>query len=94
VFLGSYRFDGDPDELLRAYRRLVAAMPAQQFILHVCVQGETGITVLDSCPSREVFDGFTSGPEFAEAVAASGLPEPSIQPLGDVVNMLGSTLRG
>ncbi len=93
MFLGSYHFDGDPDELVPAYRRLAAGMPVEQVELHVCAQGERGITVFDTCPSREVFDGFISSTGFADAVAAAGLPRPRIQPVGEVVNTMGTALR-
>jgi hypothetical protein len=83
MFLGSYRFAGDPAALLPAYDKLVAAYP-DAVDLHACVIADDGITVYDACPSREVFEGFTAGPEFAAAVADAGLPRPVVTGLGDV----------
>jgi hypothetical protein len=51
MYLGVYRFAGDPAELLPAY---------------------------DTCPDRETFERFSTGFDFRGAVAAAGLPEPSI----------------
>jgi hypothetical protein len=90
MFLGSYHFDGDADALIPAYERLVASLPSDNFELHVCVRTDAGLTVFDTCPSREVFDGFTASADFAGAVAAAGLPSPRIEALGPVVQALGS----
>ena len=84
VFLGSYDFDGDIQELLSAYERLVAGFPQDAFDLHVCVVREGGITVYDTCPSRAVFADFSSSRGFRDAMAKAGLPAPKIQLLGDV----------
>lgn len=90
MFLGSYHFDGDSVDLIPAYERLVASLPDESFELHVCVRTDAGLTVFDTCPSREVFDGFTTSAGFAEAVAVAGLPSPRIEPLGLVVQTLGN----
>ncbi|MDN4643717.1 hypothetical protein [Arthrobacter sp. PsM3] len=84
MYLGMYSFRGDPAELLAAHDRLLAMLPAGQLELHLCVQTPEGIIVLDSCPSREVFDRFSSGLEFRGLVAAAGLPEPEARGLGEV----------
>lgn len=84
MFLGAYQVDGDPARLVPAYDALRRGLPAEQFELHVCVVTTVGITVYDACPDREVFDGFSVGPEFGAAVAAAGLPAPRIEPLGEV----------
>jgi hypothetical protein len=89
MFLGSYHFDGEPDALIPLYERLVSSLPGDSIELHVCIRTDSGITVFDTCPSREVFDGFTTSTGFAEAVAAAGLPSPRIEPLGSVVQTLG-----
>jgi hypothetical protein len=92
MFLGSYRFDGDVDDLIPAYERLVAALPADNFELHVCAQTDDGLVVFDTCPSREVFDGFSASPAFADAVAAAGLPPARVEPIGLTVKVLGTAL--
>jgi hypothetical protein len=84
VFLGGYRFAGDPSVLAAAYDRLLATYPVDQILLHVCVVGDDGIVVYDACPSREVFDAFSQSPEFAATVKAAGLPAPTVVPLGHV----------
>lgn len=84
MFLGAYHFDGDPDRLLAAYRRLLAGYAPDSLDLHVCVLRGPGITVLDACPSAERFEEFSRGAEFAGAVEAAGLPVPRVEPLGEV----------
>jgi hypothetical protein len=86
VFLGAYRFDGDPDELLAGYDRLIASLSehGMQLLLHAVVSDDTGITVLDSCPSRDVFAGFSTSADFAGAIEAAGLPTPTVTQLGEV----------
>lgn len=84
MFLGSYDFDGDPAGLLTAYERLMAGHPPESIDLHICIARGDGITVYDACPSRNVFEAFSHGAEFAAAVAAAGLPAPRVTSLGDV----------
>ncbi|MET3932782.1 hypothetical protein [Arthrobacter sp. OAP107] len=84
MYLGMYSFRGDPAELLAGHDRMLTLLPEGQLDLHLCVQTEDGIAILDTCPSREVFDRFSSGRAFQELVAAAGLPSPEIQHLGDV----------
>lgn len=84
MFLGSYHFDGDPVALVAAYDRLMQMMPADQIDLHVCVAREGGITIFDACPSRDVFSQFSSSADLAAAFHQAGLPQPRVEPLGDV----------
>ena len=84
MFLGAYHFTGDPDELLAGYRRLRAGFPPGSLDLHVCARTTDGIVVLDACPSEDVFQSFSTGPEFAAARRAAGLPEPVVEPVGEV----------
>jgi hypothetical protein len=79
VHLGIYRFDGDPDELLAAYERLSAAVPAATSDVHVCARRDDGITIYDTCPSREVFERFSTSDAFLGALAAAGLPQPRVE---------------
>jgi len=88
MFLGAYHFDGDPAALLPAYDRLKVQYPPEALDLHVCVVHEGGLTVLDACPSRSEFEDFSSGPDFAAALASAGLPTPKVAPLGDVHSAL------
>jgi hypothetical protein len=84
MFLSSYRFAGDPAELTAAYDRLAAMFADVEFALHVAVVDAGGITVLDACPSEEAFQAFSTSPEWRAAYTEAGLPDPVIQPLGQV----------
>lgn len=84
MYLGMYSFRGDPAELLAGHDRMLGLLPAGQLELHLCVQTDDGIAVLDTCPSREVFDRFSNGSQFRELVAVAGLPRPEIRHLGEV----------
>ncbi len=84
MYLGMYTFRGDPAELIAGHDRLLALLPAGQLDLHLCVQIQDGIAVLDTCPSAEVFDRFSSSRQFQELVAEAGLPVPEIRPVGEV----------
>ncbi|MGH9136194.1 MAG: hypothetical protein ACRD0G_03995 [Acidimicrobiales bacterium] len=84
MFLGAYRFHGDPAELLAAYDRLGVDFPVETLDLHICVETGDGIVVLDACPSEAVFRAFSTGPEFRGACQRAGLPEPVVEPIGDV----------
>jgi hypothetical protein len=76
MYLGIYEIDGDPQELLAAYDRLIAMMPEGQVVFHACAIRESGITIYDACPSKEVFEQFSTSPEFRGATKAAGLPWP------------------
>ena len=71
-----WHFAGDPDELLPSYEAMVAAIPAENMRLHLCARAPDGIVIVDTCPSKEVFDGFFAGEGFRELRRAHGLPEP------------------
>jgi hypothetical protein len=84
MFVGVYRFDGDPAVLLPAYDRLMEPFDVDAMDLHVCVADASGLTVLDGCPSEADFVGFSTSPDFAAACAGAGLPAPTVTRLGDV----------
>ena len=84
MFLSAYHYDGDTAPLLAAYDRLRAEFPSDAFLLHVCVVTTTGLTVFNACPSREVFHEFSQDADFRRRTAAAGLPQPRIEPLGEV----------
>ncbi len=75
--------------MIPAYESPVDSLPGDAFELHVCVPDDAALAVFDSCPSREVFEGFITSTGFAEAVAAAGLPSLRMEPLGDFVQTLG-----
>ncbi len=93
MFLGAYHFDGEPTELLLAYHRLLDGFPPEAVQLQLCAVTGDGIRVLDTCPSREAFDGFTASPEFRAALAGAGLPQPRIEPIGDLHHVVATAAQ-
>ena len=79
MHLGIYRFEGDPQELLPAYDRLMETLPPDGLLFHACVIEENGIAIFDACPTEEAFRGFSTNPKLAEAFSAAGLPQPTIE---------------
>jgi hypothetical protein len=79
MYLGIYRFRGNPDELLPAYDRLMAEVGGDAIHLHACAVEEDGITIYDACPTREAFESFSASAEFRAAAGIAGLPEPSVE---------------
>jgi hypothetical protein len=78
MHLGIYEFSGDPAELIPAYERMMASMPPGNTSWHLCARRADGIVIYDTCASEEVFKGFSTSPGFLGAIAAAGLPEPTI----------------
>jgi hypothetical protein len=72
-----WKFTGDPDELTRGYDALAAEMPTDQFIANLCLRAPDGIIIVDTCPTREVFEAFSTSDEFRVARQRHGLPDPS-----------------
>ena len=84
MYLGTYTFNGDPDELLARYDRMMASFPDEALLVHLCVRSENGITIIDTCPNEADFRAFSTGHEFHAALGAVGLPEPAVDRVGDV----------
>lgn len=84
MFLSAYHFDGSPDRLLPAYHEFMRGYPSDGVDLHLCVISESGITIFDACPSRDVFEEFHRSDSFRAGLAGAGLPTPRIEPLGEV----------
>lgn len=70
-----WRFRGDPDELLESYEAMLAEIPVENMRLHLCLRATDGIVIVDTCPSREIFDGFVAG-TMRELSRRHGLPAP------------------
>ena len=68
---------GDPDELARGYEAMVAELPQSNLALHACARTPDGILLVDTCPSKEVFDAFAASDDFQALLARYGLGEPS-----------------
>jgi len=71
-----WRFAGDPDALLRAFDAMVAEIPAGNMRVHLCLRAPNGIVLVDTCPTKEVFDAFAASEGFRSLRARHGLPEP------------------
>lgn len=82
MYLGKYEFEGDPDELVGAYDRLMTGIPPESIGFHICVRRDDGITIYDTCPTAEVFEATARDPGLRDAMADAGLPEPRVTPLG------------
>jgi hypothetical protein len=70
-----WRFRGNPDELLESYEAMLAEIPAESMRLHLCLRAPDGIVIVDTCPSREVFEGFVAG-TMRELLRGHALPDP------------------
>lgn len=92
MHLSTYRFHGDPESLAKGYRDVVASFPPEVIGLNLAVQIPDGLLVIDTCPTEADFDAFSTSPEFAAALAATGLPTPIIESVGTVVGATGTHL--
>jgi hypothetical protein len=72
-----WKFTGDPEALGAAYSAVLAEVPAQNMRLHLCLAAPDGILMIDTCPTKEAFDGFVSAGWFQALCARHGLPEPT-----------------
>jgi hypothetical protein len=70
------KFRGDPDDLLARYEAMLTEIPAANMRLHMCLRADDGIVIVDTCPSREVYQAFFEGAAYRELTARHGLPEP------------------
>lgn len=77
MYLGIYEIDGEPEQLVAAYDRVVAEMPAQELVFHACAVRDGGITIYDACPTEEAFEQFSTSAELRAACEAAGLPFPA-----------------
>jgi hypothetical protein len=81
MYLGAAYFDGDPDELLPAYHRMLDKFALD---VHLCITRDGGLTVFDACPTKEIYQEFTTSETFLGAIVEAGLPVPRVSGLGDV----------
>jgi hypothetical protein len=84
MFLGRYDFAGDPADLRAAYDVFMGGVPADSVPFHCCVETPGGLSVLDCCPSREVFEAFSTSEDVLGAMRAAGLPTPVVTQVGEV----------
>lgn len=71
-----WKFAGDPDDLLARYDAMIAEIGAAGMRLHVCLRAADGIVMLDTCPSKEVFEAFAGSDGFRVLRERHGMPEP------------------
>lgn len=70
-----WKFAGDPDDLLRRYNAMLAEIPTATMRLHISLRAADGIVVIDTCPSRDIYEAFAAGP-FPALRRRHGLPDP------------------
>jgi hypothetical protein len=73
-----WKFTGDTEDLAHRYDALLNEMPTTQFTAHLCLRAPDGILIVDTCPSREAFQAFTTSDEFRSALRRHGLPGPEL----------------
>ncbi len=71
-----WRFGGDPDDLARRYEAMLAEMPTANMRLHLCLRGDDGIVLVDTCPSRAAFEAFAADDRIRALFRRHGLPDP------------------
>jgi hypothetical protein len=86
MFVSAYTFTGEVEELKAGHDKMLEILGTDGVFLHVALVGDGKLTILDACPSEEVFKEFSTGEFFRSLLAKVGLPEPTIEPLGDVHN--------
>jgi hypothetical protein len=84
MFLASYTFTGDVDELKTGHQQMLEILGTDGVFMHVAVVGDGKLTILDACPSEEVFKQFSTGDFFSSLVAKCALPFPTIEPVGEI----------
>jgi hypothetical protein len=62
--------------LLRRYDAMTAEIPGENLRLHLCLGAVDGMVVVDTCPTKEVFEAFVQGDAFRALRERHGLPEP------------------
>ena len=71
-----WKFDGDPDELLRRYDAMLEEIPRARMCLHICLHAADGIVLIDTCPTKDDFESFADGDDFRAQRERHGFPEP------------------
>ena len=71
-------FSGDPDDLTARFDSLLAQVPLDNVRLMLVVRRPDGITLVDTCPSRDAYERFRASGWLDSAMAAAGLPAPDV----------------
>jgi hypothetical protein len=72
------RFTGDPDDICRRIDELFLRVPADNVRLLLIVRHDDGVTMIDTCPTREAYERFRASGWIDRALADVGLPVPTI----------------
>jgi hypothetical protein len=72
-----WKFTGDPDDLLRRYDAMSAEIPREGIRLQMALRASDGFVLVDTCPSKEVFEAFAKSEAFNGLRMRHGLPEPA-----------------
>ena len=70
-----WRFTGDPDELERGYRGLMAGIPASSHVLHAAARTPDGLLIFDTCPSEAAYHAFVGSEQVRTLFAEHGLAD-------------------
>jgi hypothetical protein len=74
-----WSFRGDPDELLERFDGMLAEVPLANVRAMFALRTPDGLLVVDTCPTREAYEGFRDGEWFAGLLARHGLARPLMQ---------------
>lgn len=88
MFLAVYHFQGEPAALQAAHERVLGMLPLEKIPLNAGVPRPGGLDVYDACPTRAEFEAFSASAEFRGALAQAGLPQPAIEPLGEISSLV------
>lgn len=72
-----WTYHGDPDALERQYEAMVAEIPIGAMRFALCIKLPDGIMIVDTCPSKEVFDDFAASDGLRELLVRHGLDAPT-----------------
>lgn len=71
-----WTYVGDPDDLVARYEALIEEIPRENMRFHACARTPDGLVMVDTCPSKEIFDSFVASPEVQALFARHGLDRP------------------
>ena len=76
VHCSLWTYRGDPDDLAARYEAMMAEIPPEAIEFAACIRTPDGIVIIDTCPSKEVFDEFVASEGFQALLARHGLDAP------------------
>jgi hypothetical protein len=72
-----WTYHGDPDDLTARYEAMIAEIPTEAMQFAACIRTPDGIVIIDTCPSKEVFDEFVASEGLQDLMARHGLDAPA-----------------